>query len=143
MLIRNVSSEANLSIRRFLDRNATETFIHAFISSRLDYWNSLLIGLPSCEWDRLQRLQNVAARILKLTRRREHIRPVLYSLHWLPVRARIEFKVITMTFICLYGMAPEYVIELLDIYKAPRELLSAMELRLCERRENLRSAEGR
>ena len=49
------------SIRQFLDRGATETLIHAFISSRLDYCNLLLTGLPSCELDRLERVQNVAS----------------------------------------------------------------------------------
>ena len=128
------------SIRRFLDRGATETLSHAFISSRLDYCNSLLIGLPTCELDRHQRVQNVAAKILTFTRRREHIRPVLYLLHWLPVSARIEFNVVTMTFKCLHGMAPKYVTELLDIYNPPRDLRFAMELILCERRSILKSA---
>ena len=99
----------NSSNRLFLDRGATEALIHAFITRRLDYCNLLLIGLPICELDRLQRVQNVAARILTFIRRREHIRPVLYSLHWLPVSARIVFMVITMTFKCLHGMVPEYV----------------------------------
>ena len=119
--ISNVSSAVNLrSIRRLLDCVAAETPIHAFISSRLDYCNSLLIGLPICELDRLQRVQNVAARILTFTRRREHIRSVLYLLHWLPVSARIQFKVVTMTCKCLHCMASEYVIEPLHIYRPPR-----------------------
>ena len=129
------------SIRRFLDRGATETLIHTFISSRLDYCNSLLTELPSCELDRLQ--QNVAAQILTFTRKPEHIRQVHNSLHWLPVSARIEFKVVTMTFKCLHGMAPEYVPEILDIYRPRRVLRSTMALRLCKRRENLKSAGGR
>ena len=102
-------------IRRFLDRSATETLIQAFIFSRLDYCNSLLIGLNICELDRLQRVQNVAAEIVTFTRRREYILLVLISLHWLPASAPIEFKVITMTFKCLHGMATAYVKELLAI----------------------------
>ena len=141
MPISNVSSVAISSIRRFLDLGATQTLIHAFISSRLDYCNSLLTALPSCELDRLQRAQNVATRILTFTRRHEHIRPVLYSLHRLPVSARIEFKVVTMTFKCLHSMVPEYVTELLD--RSLPVLCSAMELRLCERRANLKSVGGR
>ena len=129
------------SIRRFLGRGATETLIHAFITSTLDYCNSLHTGLPSCELDRLQRVQNVAARLLTFTRRRERIRPVLYSLHRLSVSARIEFKVVTVTVKCLHGMAPEYMTDLLDIYRPPRVLRSAIELRLCERRENFKSLE--
>ena len=130
-------------IRLFVDRGATETLIHSFISSRLDYCNLLLTGLPICKLDSLQRVQNVAARILTFTRRREHIRPVPYSLHWLPVSARLKFKVATMTFKFLHGMTPEYVTELLDIYKPSRDLRATMELRLCERRANLTSAGGR
>ena len=73
-------------------------------------------------------MQNVASRILTFTTRREHIRPVLYSLLWLPVIARIEFKVVTMKFKCSHGMASEYVTELMDIYRPPRVLCSGMKL---------------
>ena len=97
-------------------------------------------GLTSCKSNRLQWVQTVATRILTFTRRRKQIRRVLYSKYWLPVSARIEFKVVTMTFQCLHGMAPEYVTELLDIYRPPCVLRSAMELRLCDRRANLKSA---
>ena len=129
------------SNRRFLDRGATETLIHASISSRLDYCNSLLIELPIGELNRLQRMQNVAVRMLTFTRRHEPIRRVLYSLHWLPVSARIEFKVITKIFKCLHDMVSEYLTELLDIYKPPRGLRLAMQLKRCERRRaNLKSA---
>ena len=71
-----------------------ETVIHAFISSRLDYCNSLYHGLSQSTLHRLQMVQNSAARLLTGTRRRDHITPVLAKLHWLPVKYRIDFKIL-------------------------------------------------
>ncbi|KAF7648774.1 hypothetical protein LDENG_00152180, partial [Lucifuga dentata] len=45
-------------------------------------------------FDRLQLIQNSAARLLTKTKKREHITPVLATLHWLPVSYRIDFKVL-------------------------------------------------
>uniref|UniRef100_A0A3P8N6V8 Ninjurin 1 n=1 Tax=Astatotilapia calliptera TaxID=8154 RepID=A0A3P8N6V8_ASTCA len=64
--------------------------VHAFISSRLNYCNSLLSGCPKNSLKSLQLIQNAAARVLTGTRKREQISPVLASLHWLPVKSRIQ-----------------------------------------------------
>ncbi len=82
--------------------------IHAFVSTRLDYCNSLYVGINQSSLARLQMVQNAAARLLTGVRKREHITPVLISLHWLPVRFRIDFKVLLLVFKCLNGLAPEY-----------------------------------
>ena len=79
-------------IRRCLDLDSTKKLVHAVITSRLDYCNSLLAGLPASLIGRLQHAQNCAARLVSLTRRRDSISPVLRELHWLPVNMRCQFK---------------------------------------------------
>ena len=72
-------------LRRYLDQATTEKLVHAFVMSRIDNCNSLLFGLPDSLIDKVQRVQNCAARIVSRKRKRDHITPVLYDLHWLPV----------------------------------------------------------
>ena len=76
------------SIIRSLSTEAAETLVHAFVSSRLDYCNPLLYGVADGLYRRLQSIQNAAARLVSGLRRRDHIRPTLLRLHWLPVRHR-------------------------------------------------------
>ena len=66
--------------------------MHALISSRLDFCNSILYNLPNNKIERLQRIQNQAARILTRSPRRNHIIPALIELHWLRINTRIIFK---------------------------------------------------
>ena len=87
---------------------ALHTLVHAFIHSRLDYCNSLLYGFSNYQLQRLQSVQNVAARLITSTNRYAHITPVLRQLHWLPVRLRITYKLAMMVFRCLHGLAPAY-----------------------------------
>ena len=81
-------------VKPFLNRHDLEKAIHAFISSRLDYCNALYVGLNQTSISRLQLGQNAAARFLTNTSRRAHITPVLHTLHCLPVRFRIDFKIL-------------------------------------------------
>ena len=112
-------------IRRYLSQSAAEQFVHAFITSRLDYCNSLLGGLPAHSINRLQRLQNIAARIVTLTGRREHITPVLKALHWLPVCKRIDFKTLLLVYKAYHQIAPSYLQELIVPYIPTRNLRSS------------------
>ena len=77
-----------------LSRDVAKTSVQAFISSRLDYCNSVLYG--------------VTARLITRTGRREHISPVLQELHWLPIRRRVDFKLATLMLKSLHGCAPSY-----------------------------------
>jgi hypothetical protein len=110
------------SIRRHMDSTSLECLIHAFVSSRLDHNNALLCGITQHQLSRLQRLQNSAARLLTRTPRSEHITPVLRRLHWLPVKARVHYKVLLIAFKCVHNLAPSYLCHLIDSYNPTRDL---------------------
>ncbi len=99
--------------------------IHVFVSSRLDYCNSLYMGINQSSINRLQMVKNAAAKLLTGTRRFDHISPVLCSLHWLPVCYRIEFKILLFVFKILSGTAPEYLSDLLNPNTSSRPLRSS------------------
>ena len=103
-------------IRKYLDSHSTERLIHAFISSRIDNCNSLYCGLPVAEIEKLQRVQNAAARLLTGSKRTENITPILRNLHWLPVEKRIKFKTALLVYKALNGMSPSYIKELVVPY---------------------------
>ena len=93
---------------RSLTEDADKTLVHAFISIRLDYCNSLLCGISDTLLRRLQSVQNAAAHVITRTPRRDHITPILHHLHWLPVRQRVAFKLAVLVYKALNNRAPEY-----------------------------------
>lgn len=100
------------SIRRYLTTEATATLVSAFVLSRIDYCNSLLYGIPGYLLDSLQRIQNNAARMVLRIPRSEHITPHLVSLHWLPISARIEYKIASLCYNSMQDTAPKYLREM-------------------------------
>ena len=101
------------SIRNVLTESTAAQLVHALITSRLDYCNSLLFGLPDTQIKRLQQVQNNAASMVARVRKFDHITPTLKRLHWLPVRQRLSFKMNLLTFKSLHNQAPAYLSELL------------------------------
>ena len=120
-------------IRKHLSRDSSETLIHAFVSSRLDYCNSLPYGLPQVQTDNIQRVQNADARIIFEQPKFCHITPVLSQLHWLPIKYRIEFKILLMTLKAVHGMAPDYLCKLIRRRKSTRYSLRSSKKKLCSR----------
>ena len=106
--LRNIST-----IRRFLTTEACKLLIHALVTLRLDYCNSILYGCNQSILQRLQLLQNYAARLVYQIPKFCHITPYLKDLHWLPVQARIQFKLLSVVFKCIHGTGPQYLSELL------------------------------
>ena len=106
-------------IRHLLSHHATAQLIHALISTRLDYCNSVLYYPPKSSILRLQRIQNQAARILTRTPRRDHITEVLIDLHWLRIEERIVYKILIFTFKAFIDRyAPLYLCELIEQQKS-------------------------
>ena len=102
-------------IRNLLNCDATAQLIHALITSRLDFCNSILYNLPNKQIERLQRILNQAARMLKRIPRRNHITPVLRELHWLRIHDRIIFKILLLTHNAVNNTAPEYLCDLIRL----------------------------
>ncbi|KAF7710058.1 hypothetical protein HF521_008930, partial [Silurus meridionalis] len=101
-----------------------EKLIHAFMTSRIDYCNALLGGCPASLINKLQLVQNAAARVLTRSKKYDHITPILSSLHWLPVKFRLDYKLLLLTYKALNGLAPMYLSSLLTRYNPPRSLRS-------------------
>ena len=120
----------NFEIRRichmkpFLTKDALKTVVSSFVLSRLDYCNSLLVGLTDDGISKLQRLQNHAARIVLDKSRFDSSTEILRTLHWLPVKARIEYKIALFCYNSLKMSAPQYLIDLIHPYTPSRSLRS-------------------
>ena len=117
--------------QRLLDTTCPELLVHSLVISQLDYGNGLLYDVPDQLLDKLQRVQNVAARIVVRASRYDHITSILETLHWLPVQYRIEYKVVLMTFKALHLLAPSYIADLLQFYKPCRTLRSSSDSSDC------------
>ncbi len=107
-----------------LSMSNAEMLIHAFMTSRLDYCNAALGSCSARLINTLQMVQNAAARVLTRTRKYNHFSPVMSTLHWLPIKHRIDFKILLITYKALNGLAPQYLSELLSHYSPPRPLRS-------------------
>ena len=123
--LRNISK-----LRPTLTLPDAEKLVHAFISSRLDYCNGLFFGIPGKNVQRLQYIQNSAARVLMKVRKHDHITPILQTLHWLPISSRINYKILLLTHKCITGHAPTYLQELILPQTSTRSLRSTDSLLL-------------
>ena len=95
-------------IRHLLDTNTSEILMQALVLSKINYCNSLLLGIPKYNLDKLQCMQNIACRIIHNTGKYNSITPLLMDLHWLKVNERIWYKLAVIVHNYVYGDAPEY-----------------------------------
>lgn len=102
-------------IRKFIDDDIAEKLIHAFVTCKIDYQNLLLINLPAKYLNRLQLLLNSAARLISRTKKYDHITPVLFNLHWLPIKERIEYKIILLIHRTILFSTPAYIKDIIPI----------------------------
>lgn len=118
------------AIRHYLSTHTAVTLVCAFVLSRLDYCNALLSGCPQYLINKLQRVQNSAARLIFKARKHDHVTPLLRSLHWLPVQARIEYKLSSLCYNFFTGHSPAYMSQLLSPYIPRRQLRSSSDSRI-------------
>ena len=84
MLVDLHTSSRNIgSVRNMLSDDACSQLIHALVTVRIDYCNSLLYGLPEYSLDRLQKILKTAARVLRRVKKFDHITETLMDLHWM------------------------------------------------------------
>ena len=103
------------TVARSLTASAATTLVHAFITSRLDYSNcsTLYTGLPAFRLSCLERVMRSAARLIGKIQKFDHVtRYTLDVLHWLPVRQRIQYRVVSLVWRCQLGLAPAYLRDL-------------------------------
>ena len=112
-------------IKKYLSQEQLQTVIQAFVISKLDENNGLLIGSPRQLTTKLQSIQNAAAKMICGIKRFDHVQAPLQKLHWLPVEYRIKFKVLLLCFKCMFDNGPTYLKELLIPYAPPRSLRSS------------------
>ena len=97
----------------------------AFVLSRLDYCNSLLSGCPTHLLEKLQKVQNSAAQLVLKAHKQDHVIPRLRTLHWLPIHARIEYRLSTLCHSFFSDTAPVDLSDLLCIYSPSKQLRSS------------------
>ncbi len=112
-------------IQHYLSPEALWIAVHSLISSKLDYCNSVLMGLPRAQISKYQHIMNCAARIISGIGKYDHVTPILKSLHWLPSEARVHYKILCLTYKALNDLAPEYLCDAITQYQPAHSLHSS------------------
>ena len=105
-----------INIRKYLDRDTATQLTVSLCLAHLDYANSLLIRLPDSSIKLMQKVQNMAAKVVLNLKKHNSNTQALRELHWLPITQQIEYKIITLTQQCIHGQTPNYLKTLLEIH---------------------------
>jgi len=101
------------SIRKLLGRDVTIQLVCALVLSRLDYYNSVLAGLPASTLMPLQRVLHAAARLVNDLKTSDHVTLTLVDLHWLPIKQHVEYKLCCHVHNVSIGHTPAYLFNML------------------------------
>ena len=101
------------NIRKFLDQGSAETWVQSFVTSKIDFSDALLFGLPKYHINRLQLVLNTAARVIGLARKYDHISAVKKSLPWLHVSQCLTLTIFLLIPKAFNGLASIYLSDLL------------------------------
>ena len=106
-----------------LTEETCKTLVMGLVISHLDYANAILVGLPETDIHKLQWVQNMVAKLILNKDKHDSVTDCFIKLHWLPIRAGIHFKILTLTYKCLNDQAPEYLCNLLTVNETNDRLL--------------------
>lgn len=129
-------------INKYLPRKTKERVVNAMVTSRIDYCNALLYGTTGKNLDKLQRVQNSAARLIMGVSKFDHVTPVLRELHWLPIRARIHYKIMVLVHKAVNNSGPIYLRDLINLYAPGRTLRSGSSLLLARPRTRSKAGDA-
>jgi len=121
----NYHTRALRHVRTVLTDDLAQTVACSIVGSRLDYCNAMLYGAPAATLDVLQRAQNNLARVVCQRGGRTDARPLLRSLHWLPVKHRVTYKMAALTFKTMSSSMPAYLNDLIQTAVPVRPLRSS------------------
>ena len=108
------------NIRKYINIDTTKMLLSTLVLSQLDYVNSILSMAPATTIKPYQKIQNSAARVAYKKSKRDDAHTCLCELHWLPIKYRCTFKLLTVVFNTLQGNAPQYLKEKLQQKQFPR-----------------------
>ena len=128
-------------IRKHLSTKSTEVLVHGLIHSHIDFCNGLFSDISAYQIDRLQKVQNKAARIVSNTSDDQPSVQILKSLHWLPVRARVMFKILVTVFRVVQGTAPGYLGSMFKRVQGNYRIRSSNEIRFIAPRTRTKVAD--
>ena len=117
-------------IRKYLSPKTIEFLVHAFLSSKLDFCNSLLYGISKHLLRKLRSVENAAALFVTSSSTFDHVTPILKDLHWFPTAERIKFQILLLIFKGLHNLSPSYIKELFTPFCLARMLRSSSTLHL-------------
>ena len=108
-------------LRPYLTESTCNILVMSLVMSHIDYANSILMKLPDCVLGQMQRVQDIAAKIVMGKSKYDSSTQCRKALHWLPIKACIEHKLLTLVHKCVYGEAPQYLKELISEQKSNRQ----------------------
>ena len=114
------------SIRHHINQETAKITIQVLILCRLDYCNSLLAGAAQFQLDKLQRIQNMACRIIFNSKKYDHMTSNMMCLHWLCISVRITYKIATIMYSINASIAPKYLQDLVPKQTHDRRLRSSV-----------------
>ena len=111
-------------IHSLLTPEAAKIIVQGLVISKLDYCNTLLLGTSGHQLSRLQMIQNMGCRVIRNLKKNDHVSNAMKEIHWLKIQEWIQYKVLVTMYQCVNGLAPSFLINLLDLDLTRKHLRS-------------------